>query len=443
MTADTHHLESDAASFDEPAGRSGGDGIRGERGGMFGWYGHTSGAERRAFWSCKLGYALDAMDTQFLSFVIPALIASWGLTKGQAGMIGTVTLLTSAAGGWLAGALSDRVGRVKTLQITILWFAVFTLACAFAQNYSQLLVARGLMGLGFGGEWTAGAVLIGEVIRPRDRGKAVGMVQAGWAIGWAVSALLYVLVFSLLPAGTAWRALFALGILPAPFVFFIRRLVKEPEVHAAHRRSEAAHTRASFLDIFHPDVLWTTFLTALLATGTQGGYYAITTWLPTYLKTEQHLSVVGTGGYLAVIIAGSYAGYLFGAWASDRLGRRLCFLLFAIASMVIALVYTRVTLNNTLLLVLGFPLGFFASGIFSGMGAFMTELFPTRIRGSGQGFCYNFGRAVGATFPFLIGYVAQKMTLGAAIGTFAAAAYGVVIVAALSLPETRGRVLAP
>jgi MFS family permease len=443
MTADTHSLEPDAAPFDEPGGRSGGDGAQRERGGIFGWYRHTSAGERRAFWSCKLGYALDAMDTQFLSFVIPALIASWGLTKGQAGLIGTVTLLTSAVGGWLAGALSDRVGRVKTLQITILWFAVFTLACAFAQNFTQLLVARGLMGLGFGGEWTAGAVLIGEVIRPRDRGKAVGMVQAGWAIGWAVSALLYVLVFSLLPAATAWRALFAIGIVPAPFVFFIRRLVKEPEVHIAHKRSEAGHARASFLDIFHPDVLRTTLLTALLATGTQGGYYAITTWLPTYLKTEQHLSVVGTGGYLAVIIAGSYAGYLFGAWVSDRLGRKLGFLLFSIASMVIALVYTRVSLNNTLLLVLGFPLGFFASGIFSGMGAFMTELFPTRIRGSGQGFCYNFGRAVGATFPFLIGFVAQKMTLGAAIGMFAAAAYGVVILAALSLPETRGRVLAP
>lgn len=435
MTADTQPLKSDAAALGEPAARS--------DGGMFGWYRETSPSERRAFWSCKFGYGLDAMDTQFLSFVIPALIASWGLTSAQAGMIGTVTLLTSAIGGWLAGALSDRVGRVKTLQITILWFAVFTLACAFAQNYMQLLVARGLMGLGFGGEWTAGAVLIGEVIRPRDRGKAVGMVQAGWAIGWGVSAGLYILVFSLLPAATAWRALFALGILPAVFVIFVRRLVKEPEIHIAQKRSEAAgHARASFLEIFGPGVLWTTLRTAALATGTQGGYYAITTWLPTYLKTEQHLSVVGTGGYLAVIIAGSYTGYLFGAYLSDRLGRKPSFLLFSIASLVIALAYTRLTLNNTLLLVLGFPLGFFASGIFSGMGAFMTELFPTRIRGSGQGFCYNFGRAVGATFPFLIGYVAQKMTLGAAIGTFAAVAYGVVILAALSLPETRGRTLA-
>jgi MFS family permease len=408
-------------------------------GGMFGWYKHTTTSEKRAFWSCKIGYGLDAMDTQFLSFVIPTLIATWGLSKGEAGLIGTVTLLTSALGGWVAGILSDRIGRVKTLQITILWFAFFTLVCAFAQNYTQLLVARGLMGFGFGGEWTAGAVLIGEVIRPRDRGKAVGMVQAGWAIGWAVAAGLYTLVFSFLPGDIAWRALFALGILPAPFVILIRRLVDEPEVHKQQKQRELeTNDRSSFLEIFGPGIWLTTLRTAILATGTQGGYYAITTWLPTYLKTEQHLSVVGTGGYLAVVIAGSYAGYLCGAFLSDRFGRRLNFIVFALASMIIALVYTRVPMSNGLLLVLGFPLGFFASGIFAGMGAFMTELFPTRIRGSGQGFCYNFGRAVGATFPFLIGFVAQKMSLGIAIGTFAAAAYGVVILAALTLPETRG-----
>jgi MFS family permease len=406
---------------------------------MFGWYGQMRANERRAFWSCKIGYALDAMDTQFLSFVIPALIATWGLTKGEAGLIGTVTLLMSAVGGWLAGILSDRYGRVRTLQITIAWFAVFTLACAFAQNFSQLLIARGLMGLGFGGEWTAGAVLIGEVIRARDRGKAVGMVQAGWAIGWAVSAGLYTLVFSLLPHELAWRALFALGILPAPFVIFIRRFVEEPEVHRLAKQHERdTNTSHSFLEIFSADLWWTTLRTALLATGAQGGYYAITTWLPTYLKTEQHLSVVGTGGYLAVIIVGSYAGYLFGAWLSDRIGRKLGFITFALASMVIALAYTHVSLDNTLLLILGFPLGFFASGMFAGMGAFMSELFPTRVRGSGQGFCYNFGRAVGAAFPFLIGYVAQQMTLGAAVGAFAAGAYGIVILAALTLPETRG-----
>lgn len=411
--------------------------------GFFSWYRDITPNERRTFWSCKVGYALDAMDTQFLSFVIPTLIATWGISRADAGFIGTATLLTSAAGGWVAGILSDRIGRVRTLQLTILWFAFFTFLCGLAQNYEQLLIARALMGFGFGGEWTAGAVLIGEAIRAKDRGKAVGMVQAGWAIGWGLSALLYALVFSLLPPETAWRALFLIGLLPAVFVILLRRMVKEPEVYVEHKAKagRGAADRKSFAAIFSPGLLSITVRAALLTTGAQGGYYAITTWLPTFLKTERNLTVLGTGGYLAMVIVGSYIGYVISAYLTDRIGRKRNFILFAIGSMTIALAYTHIPVSNTLMLLLGFPLGFFASGIFSGMGALLTELFPTSVRGSGQGFCYNVGRAIGAFFPFLIGQVSQQMSLGHAIGIFAAAAYGVLILAALTLPETRGKPL--
>lgn len=410
--------------------------------GFLSWYPPLSKQEKRTFWSCKIGYALDAMDTQFLSFVIPTLIATWGISKGDAGLIGTVTLLASAAGGWVAGILSDRIGRVKTLQLTILWFAFFTLLCGLAQNFSQLLIARGLMGFGFGGEWTAGAVLMGEIIRPKDRGKAVGMVQAGWAIGWGVSAILYALVFSLLPTELAWRSLFIIGVLPALFVVFIRRFVRDPEIYQQHKAKEQkGQDEARFTEIFSPRLISTTLRAAILTTGAQGGYYAITTWLPTYLKTERHLTVLGTGGYLAMVIVGSYAGYLVSAMLTDKIGRKNNFILFAIGAMSIALTYTQAAVTDSTMLFLGFPLGFFASGIFSGMGAFLTELFPTRVRGSGQGFCYNVGRAIGALFPFLIGLVSQQMSLGHAIGVFAAAAYGVLILAALTLPETCGKQL--
>lgn len=410
-----------------------------EEGGFFSWFHVLTAKEKRTFWSCKVGYALDAMDTQFLSFVISTLIVSWGISKGEAGLIGTVTLLTSAAGGWLAGILSDRIGRVKTLQITILWFACFTVLCGLAQNYSQLLLARGLMGFGMGGEWTAGAILIGEVIRAKDRGKAVGMVQAGWAIGWGVSALLYALMFSLLPPELAWRSLFLLGILPAIFVIFIRRFVDEPEVFLVQKRKEEkSDSHASFVEIFSPAILSTTLRAVLLTTGAQGGYYAITTWLPTFLKTERHLTVLGTGGYLAMVIVGSYVGYIVSAFLTDKLGRKHNFILFATGSLCIALAYTQLPVIDSVMLFLGFPLGFFVSGVFSGMGAMLTELFPTRIRGSGQGFCYNMGRAVGSLFPYMIGLASHDMPLGEAIGLFAAVAYGVMILAALTLPETRG-----
>ncbi|AMO75304.1 MFS transporter [Pseudomonas citronellolis] len=411
-------------------------------GSYFGWYRDLDKQERRTFWSCKIGYGLDGMDTQMLSFVIPTLIALWGISTGEAGLIHTLTLLASAAGGWVAGILSDRIGRVLTLQLTVLWFAFFTFLCGLAQNYEQLLIARTLMGFGFGGEWTAGAVLIGEVIRARDRGKAVGLVQSGWALGWGVTALLYALLFSVLPPEYAWRALFLLGLLPALFVLFVRRLVKEPEVYQRAKALES-NEKIGFHEIFAPGMLSITLRASLLTTGALGGYYAITSWLPTYLKTERHLSVLGTGGYLAMVILGSYVGYVISAFLTDLLGRKKNFILFAVGSFIVVLLYTQLPIPNAAMLWLGFPLGFFASGIFSGMGAFLTELFPTRIRGSGQGFCYNAGRAIAALFPMLIGMISQHVPLGLGIGGFAAVSYGVVILAALSLPETRGKQLEP
>jgi MFS family permease len=382
------------------------------------------------------------MDVQILSFAIPAIIAAFAITNADAGLIGTATLLSSAFGGWFAGALSDRFGRVRTLQITIAWFAVFTFLCGFAQNYSQLFIFRALMGLGFGGEWAAAAVLIGEVIRPEHRGKAVGAMQSGWAIGWGIAALLATWFFSAMPADTAWRALFWVGITPAVLVFFVRRFVDEPPVFAQTQQNLAASGKtANFLEIFSPSMLRTTMLTCLLTTGAQGGYYAITTWLPTFLRTERKLTILSTGGYLAVIIIGSLLGYWVSAWLSDRIGRRANFILFACCSIVTVLAYTQVAVDNTMMLFLGFPLGFFASGIFSGMGPFLTELFPTRMRGSGQGFAYNFGRGIAALNPLLVGMLSAKLPLGQSIGVFALIAYGLLIIAALLLPETKGRVL--
>jgi MFS family permease len=228
-----------------------------------GWYRELDASERRTFWACFGGWMLDAMDVQIFSFVIPAIIAAFAITNADAGLIGTVTLLTSAFGGWFGGALSDRFGRVRTLQITIAWFAIFTFLCGFAQNYTQLFVFRALMGLGFGGEWAAGAVLMGEVIRPEHRGKAVGSVQSGWAVGWGIAAIAATWFFSVLPQDTAWRALFWVGLLPAFLVFFIRRFVDEPKVFTATQTGLIAKgARANFMEIFSPGMLRTTILTS-------------------------------------------------------------------------------------------------------------------------------------------------------------------------------------
>jgi len=388
------------------------------------------------------GWALDGMDVMVYSFVIPALIAAWGISKGQAGMLGTVALLVSAFGGWLAGMLADRFGRVRILQITILWFAVFTFVSGFTNSFYQLLVTRGLQGLGFGGEWAVGSVLMGEAVRAEYRGKAVGTVQSGWAIGWGITAICYTVLFSVLPSNLAWRILFWIGILPALLVFYIRRHVPEPDVFTKTRALEVKESEGShFLEIFSPRLLRTTALTALMAIGAQGGYYAITIWLPTFLKTTRSLSVFNTGAYLFVVIVGSFVGYTVAADLTDDLGRRVTLILYAAGSFLTVTGYTYLSINNQTMLVLGFPLGFFASGSFSPMGAFFTELFPTRLRGSGQGFSYNFGRGVGALFPTLVGFLGARIDLGHAISLFAGTAYLIMILAVLLLPETKGKVL--
>ncbi len=398
--------------------------------------------ERRTFWACFYGWAMDGMDFMIYPLVIGTIIAMWQVDRGQAGLAVTGTLIASAFGGWFAGYISDRIGRVRTLQITILWFSFFSLVCAFAQNFDQLMIARALLGFGFGGEWAVGAVLMGETIRAQYRGRAVGCVQSGWAIGWGLAVLSQAALFTLLPPETAWRAMFVLGALPALLVYYLRRYVEEPVVstEARHQR-EASGDRPAIWEIFRPGILRTTLLASVLTTGAQGGYYAVMTWLPTFLKTDRKLTVVGSTGYLALLIAGSFAGYLVGAWLSDRWGRRKLFISFSIGAIIMILIYTQVVISNDVMLILGFPLGFFASGYLSGVGAFLTELFPTRLRGSGQGFTYNFGRGIGALFPALVGYASAQMALSSAIALFAVIAYGVFLVAALLLPETRGRIL--
>jgi MFS family permease len=405
---------------------------------MLDWYRRLGAAERRTFWACFGGWALDALDVQIYTFTIPALIALWQISKAQAGLLATSALVISAFGGWIAGMLADRVGRARLLMIMVAWFAFFTFLSGFTNNFEQLLVVRGFQGFGFGGEWAAGSVLIGEVIRGADRGKAVGTVQSAWAWGWGAAAILATIIFQALPQEIAWRVLFFVGILPALLVFYIRTRVPEP---AVFKKTAQVPTRRSTLDVFRRELLPVTILGAALTTGAQGGYYAITTFLPTFLRGERHLTVLGSGGYLAVIIAGSWIGYIVSAYLADAAGRRINFFIFAIGSLLIALAYTQAEISDPMMLVLGFPLGFFASGIFSGLGPVLTELFPTSVRGTGQGFCYNFGRGIGAFFPTLVGLLSAKVALGTAIGIFAAISYAIVILAALALPETRGREL--
>lgn len=407
-----------------------------EAGGFLAWYATMPQQGRRAFKGAFGGFALDSYDFQVLPLSMTAIAAYFSLTTAQTGLMTTVTLLVSALGGVLAGVLIDRIGRVKTLVVTVSTYAVFTVVCGFAVNYPMLLASRALQGLGFGGEWAAGAVLVAEYAKTRYRGRVLAFVQSSWAVGWALAVLVSTMVMDHVGPDLAWRVMFWTGALPALLLVYVRRNVKDaPEVTERLARMEA---RAPLSAIFQGKLARKTLFATVLATGVQGGYYTVATWLPTYLKTERGLSVVGTGGYLSTLISGAFCGYVAGGFLADRMGRKKSFALFAVLSAALLTAYINIPQgSNGILLILGFPLGFSSSAIFSGFGSFLAELYPNAVRGTGQSFTYNAGRAIGSFFPTAVGFSAGSAGVGAAL-IYGVIGYCIGLVALLGLPETRG-----
>ncbi|HEY9131109.1 MAG TPA: MFS transporter, partial [Dyella sp.] len=407
---------------------------------MFSWYRDLSKREKQTFWACFSGWSLDAMDAQLFSFMIPALMATWQLSKAQAGYLGTAALIATAIGGWISGILADRYGRLRVLQFTVLWFAVFSALAGFAQSFEQLLALRFLQGLGFGGEWAAGAVLMGEIIRPQHRGKAVGCIQSGYGVGWTLATLIATAAFWVLPQHLAWRALFWFSVTPAILVIFIRRHLEEPEIFTQTRAAErqAGSGAPGVLAIFRPGILRTTVLSSLLALGVIGAGSAVIPWLPTFMKTVRHLSVGSVGLYMTTVTVGSFFGFVGSAYLTDAIGRRRNFLLVSATSWLVMLAYLFLPLNDTALLVMCFPVGFCLGASYSTLGPYFTELFPTAVRGAGQAFAYNFGKGIGSLCVALVGVLAGHMPLGQSIGLFTLGGYTLAILATLLLPETRG-----
>jgi MFS family permease len=221
-----------------------------------------------------VGWALDAFDFNTLPLALTSIGAELALSPAKSGLIMTVTSVASAVGGSLAGLLADRIGRTRVLMITIGMFAVFTALSGLSglsQNYTEMLLFKGIQGLGFGGEWSVGAVLIAEVAPARFRGRLLGYVSTSWAVGWALAIVAYTLIFSY--AGhDAWRYLFFVGILPAVALLFMRRNVKDSEVSVKSREEAAVQKLAGsgFSALFRRDLRRTTLLALLIGIGTQG-----------------------------------------------------------------------------------------------------------------------------------------------------------------------------
>jgi MFS family permease len=410
------------------------------------WYRAATKEQWHVLIAAQLGWCLDAMDVLLYVFAITAIIKEWGISPAVAGLLASVTLFSSAFGGAFFGIVADYIGRVRALTLTILIYSLFTGLSGLAQNVVQLAAARLLLGLGMGGEWSSGEVLVAETWPPQHRGKAIGIVQGGWAVGYILAAILAAFI---LPR-FGWRVLFFVGILPAFLALYVRRKLKEPEIwqRTASLRREGklgeAGQQFTLWQIFRPDLVKFTLTACLLASLCMTAYWGFFTWIPAFLssplaKGGAGLSIVKTSLWIIPMQIGALAGYVSFGMISDWLGRRPAFFIYLIAMGILVPIFGAAR-GETLLLVLGPVIGFFGSGYFSGFGALLAELFPTRTRGTAQGFIYNFGRGVSAFSPALIGFIASSRGFGFAIGTVSVFTVGAALTVLL-FPETKAKVL--
>lgn len=403
---------------------------------MMGWFRAAAPASRRALIAAWLGWALDGMDVMLYAMVLAHLMRDLAMGTATAGLLASLTLASSAVGGAVVGVLADRLGRAWAMRLSILVYSIFTAACGLAQSVPQLAVFRVFLGLGMGGEWATGAALVAETWPAAHRGKALGVMQSAWAVGYAAAAGVTALV---LPR-FGWRAVFFVGVLPALVTLWIRRRVEEPAVWRASRgqRGTAGGGKA----LLRPPLRRWVLVASAVSAASMFAWWGLFTWIPSYLGLPAQaggagLDVVTTSAWVILMQVGMWLGYLTFGSLSDALGRRRTYAGYLFVAAALVPLYGSVR-HPAALLLLGPVVAFFGTGYFVGFGVITAELFPTPIRATAQGFTYNVGRGVSALAPFVVGSLAGRWGLGFAF-YLVAASFLLAALLALRFPETRGR----
>jgi MFS family permease len=406
--------------------------------GLLGWWRAGTLDGRRAFVAASMAWGLDAFDVMLFSLTLPDVIRDLGLTKTQAGALGSVTLLGAAVGGLIFGHIADRFGRTKALMGAVLIYSIFTGACGLSQSLWQFAVLRALLGLGMGGVWAAGASLVSETWPSNLRGRVLGFMQSAWAIGFAAAAI----VNAFVGPRFGWRAVFFVGVLPALFTIWVQRRVKEPELWRASANAPASQAR--FSDMFRGNMLKITAVVTFMNACALFGWWGLNGWIPAYLRLSRAEGGVGLGTatmswFIVAMQVGMWLGYVSFGYISDSFGRKRVYVAYLLAASVLLPLYGFVKWPTALLL-LGPLVAFFGTGYFSGFGAVTAELYPTSIRASAQGFTYNFGRIASAAAPFTVGSLATSSGFGIAF-LVSGAAFLLGAISWVGIPETGGREL--
>jgi MFS family permease len=400
----------------------------------------------RALWivllSAFLGWLFDAADVSILTLLlVPSVGDLLGTTDARqvapiGGVVVGVKLVAWGLGGIGFGVVADRVGRSRTMVITILIYSLFTGLSALAQSWQQLAILQAIAGIGIGGEWAAGAALVAETWPERLRTKALQIMQMAFAVGFFVAALLY------LTLGTAgWRWVFLAGAAPAVLVLLLRRSIGEPERWRAVRVT-AGEAEITLRRIFRPDLRRKTLVGATLAASMFLALFGATAWIPAWipqlLPPESLSNVPAYVGYAFLLAnVGGVLGNLTLVWLTDAIGARRAYFLFCAAALVLAeIIFTQVRTYSALLALM--PVyGYFAIGGGGTLAAYLPALFPTLNRATGAGFCWNFARLLTGVAPVATGL------LVAASGSYPTAAalmalfYAVGLVAVWFGPEVR------
>ncbi len=431
-----------------------------------------NGYQWTVLFAAWLGWGFDVFDGLLFNYVAPNCVPTLlGLPIGSLaakaaalkwnGILTSILLLGWAAGGILFGQVADRIGRTRTLMLTMLLYALGTAACAGATNIWMLMAFRIVASLGIGGEWAAGAAMVAEVVPERRRVEAGALLYtsapAGLFLATWVNFRIAGVIFKGSPE-TSWRFVFLCGLIPAAVAFVVRMFVKEPE---RWREAAASAPRPRLAELFTPEHRRATLSGFVMAVIALIAWWGVNAFIPTVASgladvearkdgldraatfaLREHWKAIAT----YVFNLGGLIGTLLTIPAAKVMGRRKMFGIYYLFSGLAVLATFGLDLPPATRIYMYFFVGLTVFGIFGSFTYYLPELFPTRLRGTGAGFCYNVGRVIAAGGPFLVGMIAAR---GAdALGSAMQVLFwiGVVpLVGVMLTPlaiETKGRALA-
>ena len=417
-----------------------------------------------------VGWALDAMDVGLISYIMTALAAEWALGNTELSWIGSIGAVGMMIGASLGGLLSDKIGRRNVFALTLLVYGVATGMAAFSTGVAMLIILRFIVGLGLGAELPVASTLVSEFAPQRIRGRMVVWLEAFWAVGWIMAALLgYLLVPRTIAGWEGWRWALLVGIVPALYALVVRHglpesvrfleskgRLREAEVAVREFEKYSGGTAELSVDeaveqtpvsvdatddppsIFSPELrkrtiaLWSVWFFVNLS------YYGAFLWLPSLMFRQGH-TLVRSFQFTLIITLAQLPGYAVAAWLIEKWGRRPTLASFLLMSAVSAGFYGLQT-TPTGIIIAGCALSFFNLGAWGALYAIGPEIYPTSMRGTGTGQAAAAGRVAAIiaplSVPFLLTWGGNPLVFGVFAVSFAIAA-----ASALLLPERRNQTM--